>query len=121
MKINELKQVIKEAVKEAVREVLLEQVQAPAQPKPPKSSIAQILPESKPKSFSLNTANPLASILEDTRKSMTSVEARALLGEGVSFNPTDFQAPPIETQPDFLKNAAAIFKKSLEKSTNPLA
>lgn len=121
MKINELKQVIKEAVKEAVREVMLEQVQAPIPNKQLKSSIAQILPEAKSKSFSVNPANPLASILEDTRRSMTSAEAKALLGEGVSFDPTDFQAAPVETQPDFIKNAAAIFKKSLEKSNNSLA
>lgn len=119
MKVNELKQVIKEAVKEAVREVLLEQVQTPTQTRQPQSSIAQMLPESKP--FTLSTANPLGSIFEQTRKEMTSTEARSLLGEGAGVDATNFQAPPIEAQPDFIKNAAAIFKKSLEKSPKPLA
>lgn len=119
MKINELKQIIKEAVKEAVREVLLEQVQVPTQTKQLKSSVVQMLPESKP--FKLNNTNPLGSILEQTRKEMTSVEARNLLGEGTGFSVNDLQAPPIETQPDFIKNAAAIFKKSLEKSPKSLA
>lgn len=119
MKVNELKQIIKEAVKEAVREVLVEQVQAPTQTKQPKSSVAQMLPESKP--FKLNTSNPLASIFEDTRRSMTSVEAKNLLGEGAGISGADFQAPAVETQPDFIKNAAAIFKKSIEKSPKPLA
>ncbi len=119
MKVNELKQIIKEAVKEAVREVLLEQVQAPTPTKQPTSSVTQMLPESKP--FKLNTANPLGSIFEQTRKEMTSTEARHILGEGAGVSAGDFQAPPVETQPDFIKNAAAIFKKSLEKSPKPLA
>lgn len=118
MKINELKEIVKEAVKEAVREVLLEQVQVPTQKKQLKSSIAQILPEHKP--FTINPNNPLASILEDTRRSMTSAEARTLLGESTAVSVGDFQIPPIETQPDFIKNAAAIFKKSLEKSPKSL-
>lgn len=119
MKINELKQIVKEAVKEAVREVLAEQVQAPTQIKKPTSSVTQILPESKP--FSLNPTNPLGSIFEQTRKEMTSTEAKNILGEGAGVSAGDFQAPPIEAQPDFIKNAAAIFKKSLEKSPKPLA
>ncbi len=114
MKILQLKQIIKEAVKEAVREVLLEQVQTPTQSKQPTSSVTQMLPESKP--FKLNTANPLGSIFEQTRKEMNSVEVRNLLGEGAGVSTGDFPAPPIEAQPDFVKKAAAIFKKSLEKS-----
>ena len=119
MKVNELKQIIKEAVKEAVREVMLEQVQAPTQTKQPKSSVAQMLPESKP--FKLNTSNPLASIFEDTRRSMSASDVKNLLGEAAVAEGLTFQAPAIETQPDFIKNAAAIFKKSLEKSPKPLA
>lgn len=121
MKVNELKHIIKEAVKEAVREVMLEQVQMPTQPKKPNSSISQILPESRPKSTPVNKSNPLASILEETRRSMTSSEVKALLGEGVSLDPSEFQAPPIDNQPDFVKRASAIFKKTLDKSTTPLA
>ena len=78
-----------------------------------------MLPESKP--FTLNTANPLASIFEQTRKQMPSTDPTSLLAEGPRVDATNFQAPPIEAQPDFIKNAAAIFKKSLEKSPKPLA
>lgn len=116
MKINELKQIVKEAVKEAVREVLLEEVQTSKQTKQLNPSINHIIPEYN--STRANNSGGLASIFEDTRRGMSSQEARNFLGEvGMS----SFETPVVESQPDFIKNAAAIFKKTLEKSSNSRA
>lgn len=112
MKISGLKSIIKEAVKEALEE-FMEQQHVPEKP------ISKAVPFSTPPPPPL-PKDPLQSIFEQTRREMTSADAKNFLGDGAQVVGGDFQAQPLQEQPDFVKNAAAIFKKSLQKSVGTI-
>ena len=126
MKLDVFKKLIKEAVREAVREelaVVLSEDKAPT-----KTQVQQVTDYEnyKPRvQKQVRTGDPIMDILNETRASMTQEEYRDLTSMtsnmvSPSINPVQqFQpgpAPGVDLSTlDFVKNAGAIFKASVEK------
>lgn len=113
MKVSGLKTIIKEAVREAIMELMeLKEAQA----EPPTTRQLNSTHVSYPTFNSPIAKDPLQDIFEQTRKEMTATEARNFLGESTNLVQADITNSSIDSQPDFVRNAAAIFKKSINKS-----
>lgn len=112
MKVSGLKAIIKEAVKEAIEELMeTKQSQAQAPTLEEVNSINKTYNKTNP-----HLTNPLQDVFEQTRKEMTATEARNFLGESTDPVQANIMNSSINSEPDFVKNAAAIFKKSINKS-----
>lgn len=129
MKIELLKNIIRESVKEAVREELKELLVELIHPTSPVIETKTTANVSEPESTS---SNPLSEMINLTRKSMNSNDFKNILETGyrpdfseISLNTNNIA----NTQPsfsgvqtgiditklDFVKNAASIYNKSIEK------
>ena len=130
MKIELLKNIIKESVREAVREELKELLTELVNPKTVESKTKEI----KTTAIS-NTSvdiNPLSEMINMTRQNMNSSDFQNILNSGYkpdfsnlnssnsSYNFVSSEIPRVQTgidisKLDFVKNAASIYNKSLEK------
>ena len=130
MKIELLKNIIKESVREAVREELKELLTELVNPKTVESKTKEI----KTTAIS-NTSvdiNPLSEMINMTRQNMNSSDFQNILNSGYkpdfsnlnssnsNYNFVSSEIPRAQTgidisKLDFVKNAASIYNKSLEK------
>lgn len=123
MKTEVFKKLIKEAVKEALQEIIFEEKKEPVtQKKAPKTTgVEKTIPVTAYK-------DPIMEMLNMTKKSMTSEDYRGIVGTSTipSFNNI---GGIVETTPapgldlstlDFVKNAGAIYKASVEKDKQRL-
>lgn len=126
MKIELLKKFIKEAVKEAVREELkplLEQTERRITITNESSSKSSNREESKLEAGRITSIDEALSL---TKSSMTREDYSNILKENSSFSNTDLlETVPQGPQPgldlsnlSFVKNAAAVFNKAVEKENN---
>lgn len=126
MKVDVFKKLIKEAVREAVREELA--IVLSEDRTPTKTQVQEVTTyeNHKPRvQKPVRTGDPIADLLNETRASMTQEEYRDLTSMtsdmvSPSMNPVQqFQpgpAPGIDLSTlDFVKNAGAIYKASVEK------
>ena len=129
MKLDLLKKLIKEAVKEAVREELESILSEDVKPtKAPISTVTRYENYKPPVTRPVTTGDPIMDLLNETRNNMTSGEYRNVVGDNSAMvNGGDFSEyrqgpePGIDlTQLDFVKNAGAIFKASVEKDKQRL-
>jgi hypothetical protein len=129
MKLDLLKKLIKEAVKEAVREELESILSEDIKPvKAPISTVTKYENYKPPVIRPVSTGDPIMDLLNETRHNMTSGEYQNIVGgnsamvdggdySGYSQGPE----PGIDlSQLDFIKNAGAIFKASVEKDKQRL-
>ena len=132
MKVELFKKLIKEAVREVVREELSGLIsENSTQSKPATSTIQHVTryEEFKPTvTKPTKTGDPIMDLLNETRASMTQETYRELVSAtsdmvqapGLGMNPVEsFQtgpAPGLDLSTlDFVKNAGAVYKASLEK------
>jgi hypothetical protein len=129
MKLDLLKRLIKEAVKEAVREELELILTEDVKPvKTPISTVTKYENYKPPVARPMSTGDPIMDLLNETRHTMTSGEYQNVIGDnstmvdggdysGYSQSPE----PGIDlSQLDFIKNAGAIYKASVEKDKQRL-
>lgn len=126
MKVELLKNIIKEAVREAVNEeikaILLEAVNIASKEDTPEVKVQ------KPVKRSIEKADPIMEMINMTKDTMTQHDYKSMINADSSMVPRpDFQMNSIAEnfqpgpQPgidisklDFVKNAAAIFNRSVE-------
>jgi hypothetical protein len=130
MKLDLLKKLIKEAVKEAVREELETILSEGVKPSQPVKQVVTKYENYKPVTAKpVSTGDPIMDLLNETRATMTSapdsgyrpdiasmVQAPGLGME--SMMEDNFARPEVGidlSQLDFVKNAGAIFKASVQK------
>lgn len=130
MKVDQLKNIIKEAVKEAVREeikdILTEAVSSASKPE---TVVEAPTPKVQKPKFEAK-GDPIMEMLNMTQQSMTRDDFKNIVGSQVQpgMNQMNFTSnsvpmsaptspqPGIDiTQLDFVKNAAAVYNKSIEK------
>ena len=137
MKTSELKLIIKKAVKEAVREelkdILVEAVSIASEPDIDLIKESPSIEEAKipQTNFQFSQPTSLEEALQQTRSSMSSEEFKNIVGENFSPGQDTFKMTSYDVGPslntnvgldvsnlDFVKKAAAIYNKSLEKDAN---
>ena len=130
MKVDQLKNIIKEAVREAVREELQEILtEAVSSASEPKAAVKVPAPDVQKPKFEAK-GDPIMEMLSMTQQSMTRDDFKNIVGSQVQsgmneLNFTSKSVPmstPAGPQPgidisqlSFVKNAAAVYNKSLEK------
>ena len=133
MKLDQLRKIIREevraAVKEELQDVMNEAVKYASTP-----TKMQEVPKGQPKRWSTGKSATLDEMLQDTRAEMTGEDARNIIG-GTGVQKPNFASmmtnqmvreqsgpmPGIDiSQLDFVKNAGAIYKASLEKDRSKL-
>lgn len=129
MKLDLLKKLIKEAVKEAVREelesILSEDVKSV---KTPISTVTKYENYKPPVARPVPTGDPIMDLLNETRHSMTSGEYQNIVNNtSTMVDGGDYSGYSQSPEPgidlsklDFVKNAGAIFKASVEKDKQRL-
>jgi len=124
MKLDLLKRLIKEAVKEAVREELELILTEDIKPvKTPISTVAKYENYKPPVVRPVPTGDPIMDLLNETRHNMTSGEYQNIVGgNSAMIDGGDYTGysqgpePGIDlSQLDFIKNAGAIYKASVQK------
>lgn len=134
MKINELTRLIKKTVKEAVREelkdILVEAVSIASEPDIDLIKESPSIDEAKipQTNFQFSPPTSLEEALQQTRSSMSSQEFKNIVGESFSPGQESFKMTSYDVGPslntnvgldvsnlDFVKKAAAVYNKSLEK------
>ena len=118
MKTQAFKNLIKEAVREVLQEILFEEKREPVVQK----EVFKTTGTEKPQPYTY-TGDPIMEMLNMTKNSMTSEDYKSMVGTpsapnfnsiGVVENITP--APGIDLSTlDFVKNAGAIYKASVEK------
>lgn len=118
MKTQAFKSLIKEAVREVLQEMLFEEKREPVVQKKvfKTNSVEQIQPITSQR-------DPIMEMLNMTRNSMTSEDYQSMVGasSAPNFNSigvvgNNIPAPGIDLSTlDFVKNAGAIYKASVEK------
>lgn len=126
MKTQVFKNLIKEAVKEALQEMLFQEEKKPAVQKEAfkTNGVEKTTPITSQYRASTPT-DPITEMLNMTKASMKREDFRNIVGESSiqGFNPNSFQvaqdntpAPGLDISSlDFVKNAGAVYKASLEK------
>ena len=130
MKVDQLKNIIKEAVREAVREEIKEILtEAVSSASKPETVVEAPAPKVQKPKFEAK-GDPIMEMLNMTQQSMTRDDFKNIVGSQVQsgmsqMNFTSNSVPmsaPAGPQPgidisqlSFVKNAAAIYNKSLEK------
>lgn len=129
MKLELLKKLIKEAVSEAVREELGKILSEDVKPvKTPISTVTKYENYKPPAVRPVTTGDPIMDLLNETRHNMTSGEYHNVVGgTSAMVDGGDFSGyrqgpePGIDlSQLDFIKNAGAIYKASVEKDKQRL-
>ena len=124
MKLDLLKRLIKEAVKEAVREELELILTEDIKPvKTPISTVVKYENYKPPVARPVLTGDPIMDLLNETRHNMTSGEYQNIVGgNSAMIDGGDYTGysqgpePGIDlSQLDFIKNAGAIYKASVQK------
>ena len=130
MKVDQLKNIIKEAVREAVREEIKEILtEAVSSASKPETVVEAPAPKVQKPKFETK-GDPIMEMLNMTQQSMTRDDFKNIVGSQVQpgMNQMNFTSnsvpmsapagpqPGIDiTQLDFVKNAAAVYNKSIEK------
>jgi hypothetical protein len=129
MKLDLLKKLIKEAVKEAVREELESILSEDVKPvKTPISTVTKYENYKPPVARPIPTGDPIMDLLNETRHSMTSGEYQNIVNNtSTMVDGGDYSGYSQSPEPgidlsklDFVKNAGAIFKASVEKDKQRL-
>ena len=124
MKLDLLKRLIKEAVKEAVREELELILTEDVKPvKTPINTVTKYENYKPPVARPVSTGDPIMDLLNETRHTMTSGEYQNVIGgnstmvDGGGYSEySQGPEPGIDlSQLDFIKNAGAIYKASVQK------
>lgn len=115
MKADVFKKIIKEAVREAVREELRDMLTET------KTVNIKTPPSPAPTKFK-PTGDPIKDLLQETRASLTSEDYKSMMNFNSSM--VSQEVNPLQSAPepgidlstlDFVKNAGAIYKASIEK------